>query len=86
MVSQEQFEELRSKLATYEALQGLGQAEMQAEVKVQVGPVTAGLQELYNTASVAVGAVAFRIEKIEEKNRGGGKAMQGKGAYFITKI
>jgi len=72
MVSQEQFEELRSKLATYEALQELGQAKMQAEVKVQVGEVTAGLQELYNTASVAVGAVAFRVDEFEKKIRGGG--------------
>ena len=68
MVSQEQFEELRSKLATYEALQELGQTEMQAEVKMQVGQVTAGLQELYNTASMAVGAVAFRVEKFKERS------------------
>ena len=33
MVSQEQFEELRSKLAIYEAQQVLGQAKMQADVK-----------------------------------------------------
>ena len=70
MVSQEQFEELRSKLATYEAQQVLGQAKMQAEVKEQIGEVTAGLKELYNTASVAVGAVALRVEKLKEKIRG----------------
>ena len=85
MVSQEQFEEVRSKLATYEALQGLGQAEMQAEVKVQVGDFTAGLQELYNTASVAVGAVASRVEKLEEKIRGGGGAMQGQRSLLHYK-
>ena len=51
MVSQEQFEELRSKLATYEAQQVLCQAKMQTEVKEQVGEVTAGLKKLYNTAS-----------------------------------
>ena len=86
MVSQEQFEELRSKLATYEALQELGQAEMQAEVKAQVGQVTTGLQELYNTASVAVGAVAFRVEQFEEKIRGGGGgAMQGQRSLLDNK-
>ena len=87
MVSQEQFEKLRSKLATYEAQQVLGQAKMQAEVKEQVGEVTAGLKELYNTASVAVGAVASRVEKLEEKIRGGGGgAMQGQRSLLHTKI
>ena len=76
MVNQEQFEELRSKLATYEAQQVLGHAKMQAEVKEEVGEVTANLKELYNTASVAVGAVASRVEKLEEKIRGGGGARQ----------
>ena len=72
MVSQEQFEELRVKLATYEAQQELSQARMQTEVKEQVSEVTAGLKELYNTASVAVGLVASRLDKLESKINGGG--------------
>jgi len=71
MVSQEQFEELRIKLATYEAQQELSQTRMQAEVKEQVSEVTAGLKELYNTASVAVGLVASRVDKLESKISGG---------------
>ena len=47
MVSQKQFGKLRVKLAIYEAQQVLGQAKMQAEVKEQVGEVTAGLKELH---------------------------------------
>ena len=85
MVSQKQFEELRSKLATYEALQELGQAEMQAEVKLQVGEVTAGLRELYNTASVAVGAVAFRVEEFEKKSAEELEQCRVKGVCCITK-
>ena len=61
MVSQEQFEELRVKLATYEAQQELSQTRMQAEVKEQISEVTEGLKALYNTASVAVGKVASRV-------------------------
>ena len=74
-VSLEQFEELRLRLVAYEAQQELGQAKMKAEVKEQVSEVTDGLKELYNTASVAVGTVASRVDKLEEKIRGG--AMQG---------
>ena len=69
MVSQEQFEELRVKLATYEAQQELSQTRMQAEVKEQVSEVTAGLKELYNTASVAVGLVASRVDKLDENQQ-----------------
>jgi len=75
MVSLEQFEELRLRLVAYEAQQAVGQAEMKSEVKDQVSEVTDGLKELYNTASVAVGTVAARVDKLEEKIRGG--AMQG---------
>ena len=75
MVSFDQFEELRLRLVAYEAQQELGQAKTKAEVKDQVSEVTDGLKELYNTASVAVGMVASRVDKLEEKIRGG--AMQG---------
>ena len=43
MVSKEEFEELRSKLATYEAQQKLSQTQMKEEVKEQVGEVAVGL-------------------------------------------
>ena len=66
MVSLEQFEELRLKLVAYESQQAVGQAEMQQEVRSQVSEVTDGLKELYTTASIAVGAVATRVTKIEE--------------------
>jgi len=66
MVSLEQFEELRLKLVAYESQQAVGQAEMQQEVRSQVSEVTDGLKELYTTASIAVGAVATRVERIEE--------------------
>ena len=71
MVSLEQFEELRLKLVAYESQQAVGQAEMQQEVKNQVNEVADGLKEVYITASLAVGAVAARVERIEEKIRGG---------------
>ena len=41
MVGQKQFEELRVKLATYEAQQELSKTRMQTEVKEQVSEVTA---------------------------------------------
>ena len=66
MVSLEQFEELRLKLVAYESQQAVGQAEMQQEVRNQVSEVTDGLKELYTTASIAVGAVATKVESIEE--------------------
>ena len=72
MVSQEQFEELRVKLATYETQQELSKTRMQTEGKEQVSEVTASLKELYNTASVAVGLVASRVDKLESKISGGG--------------
>ena len=75
MVGLEQFEELRLKLVAYESQQAVGQTEMQQKVKNQVNEVTDGLKELYTTACLAVGAVAARVERIEEKIRGG--AMQG---------
>ena len=87
MVSLEQFEELRLRLVAYEAQQELGQTKMKSEVKEQVSEVTYGLKELYNTASVAVGAVASRIDKLEEKIRGGGEEEQCgvKGVCCITR-
>ena len=66
MVSLEQFEELRLKLVAYASQQAVGQAEMQQEMKNQVSEVTNGLKEPYTTASIAVGAVAARVERIEE--------------------
>ena len=72
MVSLEQFEELRLKLVAYESQQAVGQAEMKAEVKDQVSEVTDGLKELYNTASVAVGLVASRVDTFATKISGGG--------------
>jgi len=66
MVSLEQFEELRLKLVAYESQQAVGQTEMQQEVRSQVSEVTDGLKELYTTASIAVGAVATKVERIEE--------------------
>ena len=65
------------KFVTHEAQQELGQARVKSEVKEQVNEVTDGLNDLYNTANVAVGAVASRVGKLEEKIRGGGGATQG---------
>ena len=84
MVSLEQFEELRLRFVADETQQELGQTKMKAEVKDQVSEVTDGLKELYNTASVAVGTVASRIDKVEEKIRGG--AMQVQRVCCITNI
>ena len=72
MVSKEEFEELRSKLATYEAQQKLSQTQMKEEVKEQVGEVAVGLKELYTQASAAVGKLDARVEKLEAKGGGGG--------------
>ena len=55
------------RFVAYEAQQELGQTKMKSEVKEQISEVTDDLKELYNTASVAVGAVASRINKFEEK-------------------
>ena len=85
MVSLEQFEELRLRLVAYEAQQELGQTKMKSEVKEQVSEVTDGLKEFYNTASVAVGAVASRVDRLEEKIRGGGGAMQGQRSLLHYK-
>jgi len=67
MVSQEQFEELRVRLVAYEFQQAQSQTEMQQEVKNQVNEVSEGLKELYTVANIAVGAVATRVQKIEEE-------------------
>ena len=67
MVSLEQFEELRLKLVAYESQQAIGQAEMQQEVKSQVSEVTDGLKALYTVADLAIGAVASRVQRIEEE-------------------
>ena len=83
MVSLEQFDELRLRFVAYEAQQDLGQTKMKSEVKEQVSEVTDGLKELYNTASVAVGTIASRIDQLEEKIRGG--AMQGQKSLLHYK-
>ena len=67
LVNQEQFEELRLKLVAYESQQADNQAGMQQEVKNQVSEVSDGLKELYTVANIAVGAVATRVQKIEEE-------------------
>ena len=67
IVNQEQFEELRLKLVAYESQQSANETGMQQEVKIQVNEVSEGLKELYTVANVAVGAVATRVQKIEEE-------------------
>jgi len=89
MVSQEQFEELRVRLVAYESQQAQSQTEMQQEVKNQVNEVSEGLKELYTVANIAVGAVATRVQKIEEelaaqKSRGG-ERMQGQRSLLHYK-
>ena len=71
------------KLVAYESQQAVGQAEMQQEVKNQVNEVTDGLKELYTSASLAVGAVDAKAERIEEKIRGG--AMRGQKSLLHHK-
>ena len=73
-VNREQFEELRVRLVAYESQQIASQSEMQQEVKNQVGEVTEGLEALYTTAdlaigtaNLAIGAVAMRVNRIEEE-------------------
>ena len=94
MVSQEQFEELRVRLVAYESQQAQSQIEMQQEVKNQVNEVSEGLKELYTVANVAVGAVATRVQKIEEelaaqeekrRRRGGEDKMQGQRSLLHYK-
>ena len=67
MVSQEQSEELRVRLVAYESQQAQSQTKMQQETKNQVNKVSEGLKELYTVANIAVGAVATRVQKIEEE-------------------
>ena len=73
-VNMEQFEELRVRLVAYESQQSASQTEMQQEVKNQVSEVTEGLKALYTTAdlaigtaNLAIGAVAMRVNRIEEE-------------------
>ena len=89
MVSQEQFEELRVRLVAYESQQAQSQTEMQQEVENQVNEVSEGLKELYTVANIAVGAVATRVQRIEEelaaqKSRGG-ERMQGQRSLLHYK-
>ena len=67
LVNKEQFEELRVRLVAYESQQSASQTGMQQEVKNQVGEVTEGLKALYTVADLAIGAVASRVQRIEEE-------------------
>ena len=82
MVSQEQFEKLRSELATYETLQELGQAEMQAEVKTQVGQVTTGLQ---GCTTRRPWQLAQSPSELTSSRKRSAEEERGKTTYFITK-
>ena len=75
MVSKEEFEELRSKPATYEAQQKASQTQMKEEVREQVGEVAVGLKELYTQANAVVGKLDGRVEKLEAKGGGGQKSL-----------
>ena len=90
LVNQEQFEELRLKLVVYESQQSVNQSEMQQEVRFQVNDVSEGLKELYTVATIAVGAVATRVQRIEEelavqRSHGGGERMQGQRSLLHYK-
>ena len=90
LVNQEQFEELRLKLVAYESQQSVNQSGMQQEVKNQANDVSEGLKELYTVANIAVGAVATRVQRIEEelaaqKSRSGEKC-GARGACYTTRI
>ena len=95
LVNKEQFEELRVSLVAYESQQSASQTGMQQEVKKQVEEVSEGLKDLYTVANVAVGAVASRVQKIEEEliaqeerrnsRRGGGEPMQGQRSLLHYK-
>ena len=95
IVNQEQFEELRLRLVAYESQQSASQTGMQQEVKKQVSEVSEGLKDLYTVANVAVGAVASRVQRIEEEltaqeerrnnRRGGEDRMQGQKSLLHYK-
>ena len=95
IVNQEQFEELRLKLVAYESQQSASQTGMQQEVRKQVGELSEGLKDLYTVANVAVGAVANRVQRIEEEltaqeerrnnRRGGGEQLQGQKSLLHYK-
>ena len=95
IVNQKQFEELRLKLVAYESQQSASQTGMQQEVKKEVEEVSEGLKDLYTVANVAVGAVASRVQKIEEEltaqedrrndRRGGEDKMQGQRSLLHYK-
>ena len=95
IVNQEQFEELRLKLVAYESQQSANQTGMQQEVTKQVGEVSEGLKDLYTVANVVVGAVASRVQRIEEEltaqeerrnsRRGGEDGMHGQKSLLHYK-
>ena len=95
IVNQEQFEELRLRLVAYESQQSASQTGMQQEVKKQVSEVSEGLKDLYTVANVAVGAVASRVQRIEEEltaqeerrnsRRGGEDVMHGQKSLLHYK-
>jgi len=95
IVNQEQFEKLRLRLVAYESQQSASQTGMQQEVKKQVEEVSEGLKDLYTVANVAVGAVASRVQRIEEEltaqeerrnsRRGGEDGMHGQKSLLHYK-
>ena len=95
IVNQKQFEELRLKLVAHQSQQSANQTGMQQEVKNQVREVSEGLKELYTVANSAVGAVAARVQRIEEEltaqeerrnnRRGGDARMQGQRSLLHYK-
>ena len=85
------------RLVAYESQQSASQTAMQQEVKNQVGEVTEGLKALYTVADLAIGAVASRVQRIEEEliaqgerekrrnERGGGEDRTGPRSLLYYK-
>jgi len=74
MVSREEFEELKGKLALYEEQQKSQAVAMKAEVEQQVSHVAGGLRELYEQVSTSMKELESRIRKLEERLGSGGGA------------
>ena len=72
MVSREEFEELRAKLALNEEQQRDQTATMMANVEQQVASVAGGLQDLYDKANASITALEARIRRLEAVIGGGG--------------
>jgi len=72
MVSQEEFDLLKSKLATYEEQQAKQAEEMREAVAREVTKVSTGLTDLYSKTAAAVSDLEAKIRKLEGSY--GGKA------------